>query len=206
MMHKSKSVVFSASQLCHLDCLPVLVLFFSCTVFFISNLSEISFGGVYSNSRDIFIAELAENALFHHLSQAFYKVLTGAHMGKGRSCAASGEHLDRFVLRAPVWVSWELISPTTSPQAEKLLPNQAGTLEVPDCRKQQLFNRHHCVFMQRERRKKEKEKAGRLESGRVWFLRKAAASCWTPLKEKGCWQHPLPTAAGIDTISHSGHC
>jgi len=88
-------------------------------------------------------------------------------MGKVRPCAALGEHLDRFVPRAPIWVSWELISPTTSPQAEKLLTNQAGVLEVPDRRKQQLFTRHHCAFMQKERRKKEKEKERRLESGKV---------------------------------------
>lgn len=84
---ESKSVVFSASQLCHLDYLPVLVVFFSCPVFFISNLSEISFGRIYSNSRDIFVVEPAWNPLFHHLSQALYKMLTSAQMGKGRPCA-----------------------------------------------------------------------------------------------------------------------
>lgn len=162
MMHKSKSVVFSASQLCHLDCLPVLVLFFSRAVFFISNLPEISFGGVYSNSRDIFIAELAENTLFHHLSQAFYKVLTGAHMGKSRPCAASGEHLDRFVPRAPIWVSWELISSTTYPQAEKLLSNQASVLEVPDCRKQWLTPL--CLYAEGE----EKEGQGKRGDTAAW--------------------------------------
>lgn len=111
-----------------------------------------------SHSRDIFIAGFAENALFHHLSQAFYSVLTGAHMGKGRPYAALGEPLDRFVPRAPICLSWELISFTTSLQAEKLLSNQAGVLEVPDCREQRLLNRHHCAMMQREMRKKEKEK------------------------------------------------
>lgn len=59
--------------------------------------------------------------------------------------------------------------------------------------------------MQRERRKKDKGKEGTLQSGKAWFLDKAAASYRTSLKEKG-WQHPLPIAAGVDTISHSGHC
>lgn len=98
-------------------------------MFSISSSSEISFEGVYSNSRDFFIAEPAENSLFHHLSLAFHKVLTGAHMGKGRPWAALSDHMGRFVPRAPIWVSQELTFLMTSLKAEKLLRYQTGVLE-----------------------------------------------------------------------------
>lgn len=124
-------------------------------------------------------------------------------MGKGRPWAALTDHMVRFVPRAPIWVSQELTCLITSLQAEKLLPYQAGVLEVCAWRKKGLLNRYHCAFMQRERRK-EKEKQGSLECGKVCLCR-AAALCWTSLKEKG-WQHLLPIAAGVDTVSHLGHC
>lgn len=157
-------------------------------------------GECYSDGRDIFKAEHAEKALFHHLSQASHKGLTGAHMGKDRPGASTW--IDLF---QELWVNLELISPTNSPQAEKALPHQAGVLEVPgsassDC----LID--ITVPLCRGRRGKTKRKRRRYwKLEKVWFLHKAAASCWTPWKGNS-WQHPLPIAAGAGTVSHSGHC
>lgn len=114
--------------------------------------------------------------------------------------------IDLFLdLFQELWVSLELISPTNSSQAEKALPRQAGVLEVSgsassDC----LIDITVPLCRGRGgRTKRKKRRYWKLE--KVWFLHKAAASCWTPWKGNS-WQHPLPIAAGAGTVSHSGHC
>lgn len=169
-------------------------------MFSISNLSEISSGGVWGGVTGIVGTFWKLNVQKKH---SFTTPLNWHPHGKRQTwCCLDSTWIDLF---QELWVSLELISPTNSPRAEKALPHQAGVLEVPgsassDC----LIDITVPLCRGRGKRtKRKKRRYWKLE--KVWFLHKAAALCWTPWKGNS-WQYPLPIAAGVGTISHSGHC
>lgn len=137
---------------------------------------------------------------FYHLSQAFCWDADWSLHKKVRSCATWGKSLDRFVVRAlgefGADLSYKLPSRWKKPSQTNLV-----FLEAPEC----LIEISVPLCRGRgERMEGENRRYWKLGK-KIWFLHKVAASWWAPWKGNN-WQHPLPLAAGADTISHWGHC